>query len=526
MKDATRSEAQARTIAPPPPAAGDATPPVGEHRVRTYEELDGACGREVFFRPERYRAADLGSVHPLVTVVLDGSRTWVCDLHDVSQAGVAFRATEPVTVAPDTPIRRLTISFDGYEAYRGEARVVSVRETSAGVVVGASFVDSLVDIEDVLHLRDVRNWNGEGARRLALTDKPWLVAGHERFKSLVGELALFLADSKQELSAMEKTLASQVTQGSEDSVTRRAMIGLLKEQFVSVFLRYCADLDLALRSASVSEWQALKEFSVRHLDAFMMEAPVLNRARHKPLGYPGDFEVMTYIYYKHFEGETLFARAVHLAAVMTPVSEAVRNRKDVIKARLRDLVGGWVTRRPIRIVSVGCGPALDIHEMLDEIEDQRAMMEIVLFDQDKLALGHAFRQISRLVASKRLGNIRVTYLHDSIKRLLKDPAIFGQGAAFDAIVCSGLNDYLQLRTAITLTRNLFGNLAPGGWLWVGNMTPCNPSRWIMEHHLDWNLIYRTPAEMTEFARIAAPEAEIDVVEEATGINPFVALHRV
>ena len=28
-------------------------------RIRTYEELDGAQGREVFFRPHRYRAQDL-----------------------------------------------------------------------------------------------------------------------------------------------------------------------------------------------------------------------------------------------------------------------------------------------------------------------------------------------------------------------------------------------------------------------------------------------------------------------------------
>ena len=525
MKDASRSTSVPELVREPVAPTATGTAPATPGQVRNYEELDGGVGREVFFRPERYRASDLGAVHPVVTVVLDGARTWVCELFDVSQNGVAFRTQQATGIEPGAAIRRLTISFDGYEAYHGEARVISVRDVGGERVVGVSFVDTLMDIEDVLHLRDVRNWNGDAAGRLALGNKPWHVPGHERFKSLVGEFSLFLADARQELSVVEKNLSSQVTHGSEDSVARKAMIGVLHEQFVSVFLRYCRELDASLRMATTQEWQALKEFSLRHLDAYLMEAPVLNRARFKPLGYPGDFEVMKYIYYKHFEGESLFARAIHLASVMTPVSLAVRNRKEVIKQRLRESVLSWTGARPIRIVSVGCGPALDVYEMLEELEESPCDMEIVLFDQDKLALTHAFNSVNRLVSARWQNRVRVTYLHDSIRRLLKDPAIFGQGATFDTIVCSGLYDYLQLRTAVTLTRNMYQNLSAGGWLYVGNMTPVNTSRWIMEHHLDWNLIYRTPAEMADLSRLAAPDAEIEILEEATGINPFASLRR-
>ena len=39
--------------------------------IKTYEELDGAQGREVFFRPQRYRAQDLSPLKCTVVVRID-----------------------------------------------------------------------------------------------------------------------------------------------------------------------------------------------------------------------------------------------------------------------------------------------------------------------------------------------------------------------------------------------------------------------------------------------------------------------
>jgi hypothetical protein len=47
----------------------------------------------------------------------------------------------------------------------------------------------------------------------------------------------------------------------------------------------------------------------------------------------------------------------------------------------------------------------------------------------------------------------------------------------------------------------------------------------MELHLDWFLVYRERSEMLELARMAAPEAHLGIVEEVTGVNPFVTLTR-
>jgi hypothetical protein len=45
----------------------------------------------------------------------------------------------------------------------------------------------------------------------------------------------------------------------------------------------------------------------------------------------------------------------------------------------------------------------------------------------------------------------------------------------------------------------------------------------MEHHLDWWLIYRSRPELIEIARRAAPRARLQILEEESGVNPFVEI---
>jgi hypothetical protein len=62
-------------------------------------------------------------------------------------------------------------------------------------------------------------------------------------------------------------------------------------------------------------------------------------------------------------------------------------------------------------------------------------------------------------------------------------------------------------------------------LYIGNMVPENPSRWYIENHLDWFLIHRTRAQLLEIGARAAPDSQPRIVEEETGVNPFVLMTR-
>jgi SAM-dependent methyltransferase len=214
-----------------------------------------------------------------------------------------------------------------------------------------------------------------------------------------------------------------------------------------------------------------------------------------------------------------------LCFLSTPAGEAVRTRKDLIKARLSEVIDDPSSSAPLRILSIAAGPAQEIFELLQEQRSWRRPVEITLFDQDKRALSYAHGRLHGLPAGTHRDSVKVIYLHDSIKRLLLGADVFGGRDGFDVVYSCGLFDYLQTRTAISLCKTLHGLLAPRGTLYVGNMVPANPSRWFMELHLDWYLNYRETAELLAIGRAAAPDARIELVEEATRVNPFIALTR-
>lgn len=497
---------------------------IKEQRVKEYEELDGGKGREVFFRPERYTAGDFSSVKPVVSIRSSRGDA-ICSLHDLSQNGIAFNYPGDSPFSPDDAIERLIVSFDGNQVYNGSARVISVRSEGKDSVVGASFIDSLMNIEDVLLLRDVKAWAPVEESGLKLIGQPWFAQGNETFKSRIAEMKLFIDNAEENYNDMEKSLPWHVIHGSTDSQARSGLMARIETEFVSYFLELMCQIDEALRTASAEDWHKLKEFSLRFLHDKFMRAPLLHQTHFKPLGYPGDYISMEHMYSKPFEGQSLFGKALHMGSCASLPAQAVRARKDLIRDQVFELVNSWKMNRPIRVCSIASGPAQETFELLSKELPSSVPLEIVLFDQDKRALSFAHNRIEPLSEKRANSHVRITYLHDSIKRLLTDASIFGDLGPFDLIFSSGLFDYLRLPTAVTLTGNFYKNLASKGRILIGNMDPGNPARWMFEHHLDWFLLYRTQEEMVAFARKAVPEAEIHIVEDDTGINPFVVIRK-
>jgi SAM-dependent methyltransferase len=486
---------------------------------RNVEELDGGQGREVFFRPHRYRAHELEPLRSRIIITLAGE-THSCALQDVSQNGVAFEWPRGVPVSVGDRIESLIVSFDTFEAYRGEARVGSLRDVDGTQLAGVSFDNFLLSVDEVLNLRSIRAW------KYAPEKAAWHATGQEKFKAQVAELRLFFEDAEVELQKMEADLPWHVLHGDVDSPAREALIEQLRHGFAADVVRQIESIDADLRSAPATVQPALLAYSRRYVHDFLMRSPCLHRMLHKPFGYPGDYEMMRFIYERNFEGVTLFGKAVNLGFVETSTSKAVKFRKDLVKHQLHNLIESRRgSDKPLRILSVAAGPAQELLELLEELDEVTVPLEIVLFDQDKGSLAYAFRRLRPKADKHRKKRVQILYLHDSIKRLLRDAKLFAQFGEFDYIYSSGLFDYLQASTAVILTRNLFARLAPGGKLLVGNMVPENPGRWIMEQHLDWHLIYRSRAEQLEIARRAAPSARVQILEEETGVNPFVELTR-
>ena len=528
----SRQNAQ-RTESWPPPSGEqpDSDPPPnslpssGTVSIAEYVDLDGGQGRDIFFRPDRYQRSDLGPVGAVVELGLP-EKVERCELHDVSQNGLAFEWPRDVPVEVGLVLDRVAVKFDEHEAYSGAARVSSVRRREDRTIVGVSLLETLMNIEDVLHLRDVKAWNaGADSKGLGLERAPWRVPGQERFKALVAELRLFLEDAQVRFAELEASLPWHVVAGDQESPARDALVDRIRSGFAAEVVAFSNEINTALQDATKYEREALREYSLRHLHQLLMQSPWMQRARLKPLGYPGDYEIMNSVYGNHFRGQSLFAKAVDYAFALTPAAEAVRDRKDLVKARLAALLDARTDGRPLRILTIAAGPAQEIYELFEERPSIDGPVEIVLFDQDKRALTYSYGRLRRIVSAKRFTNVRLIHLHDSIKRLLRGTSVFANYGKFDAVYAVGLFDYLQLHTWVSLCRTLYDTVAPGGTLYIGNMVPTNPSRWFMELHLDWFLVYRSHSEMLELALAAAADAHVRILEEPNGVNPFVALTR-
>jgi len=491
---------------------------------KKYDELDGAEGRAVRFRPERYSSTDFGPMDLAVSVLAEGHRLEP-ELCDVSQNGIAVLWPSLFEVpAVGAALHELTVSFDGHETYRGAAVVTSVRARDDRWIVGASFTDALMDVDDVLAVRDVRLWQARSGMDLSIARRPWHVDGHETFKSLVCEMRLLIEDARADLDRLEKELPWSVVNG-EDSAARSTLIEALRTGFVAEMTGLGRRLDAEMKRAQPQDLPQLKRLSQRHLDELMMPAPILHRARTKPLNYPGDFEIMRFIYERHFEGTTLFGKAMHLWGVAFDPSAMIRSRKDHLKSMLIQRLQGAARGELTRIISVAAGPAQEVFETLSEAREIPGEVELVLFDQDKRALSFAFPRLQQLVASRWGSRVRIVYLHDSIKRLLADPMLFRQHGTFDIVLCAGLFDYLDQRKATLLTRSLYGSLAPGGSAWIGNVVPEVTARWLLEFHLDWYCDYKSREQTLAFATEGAPGAEVTIDVEPMGFNLFAVVTR-
>ena len=494
-------------------------------RIKVYEELEGGQGREIFFRPHRYTADHFAPLRIWVELN-SGHSFYRCEIQDLSQSGVGLIWPDAHPPQLGDKIEHFHVRFDHQSAYEGEALVSVVRTIEEGVLVGLDLQDHLIKIDSLLQTRDLKNYHLKGKAPFGGRESAWHVAGQSGVKAQIGELRLYLEDWEAHFKEIEKKTSWDLLRLDDEHPTRRALTELVKSDFMPNFLEQTEILFERTVSLSEDVQKPLQAFSQRYLDAYFMSAPWMHRARTKPLGYPGDYEVMNHIYRNQMEGRSLLGQAINYSTLNSPAAQAVRNRKDMLKAQLTLLCQS--TRKPgerIRILSVAAGPAQEIYELLSEINLLSAPVDLVLFDQDPAALAYAYGRLKELVDQRWPNDVRLVYLHDSIRRLLNDMDLFNGFGQFDAVICSGLYDYLKHSTAVKLTEHMYSYLKVGGQVFIGNMVPSNRSRWIMEHHLEWNLLYRSHDEILSFSTEACPTADHRIITEPSGVNPFVGITR-
>ena len=489
--------------------------------ARSYESLMGALGRSVYYRPERQRVRELLSRDANPELLVNGSHY---PLFDVSMNGVSFLSNggqHEWIVGEEID---LVLVLHEEEVYKGKARIARSevgpgKQTRIGLGLATGFLD----------LPELTRRDGEKRLERDLAEGPdgrfSLVP--EQYKAEVGRIARFLAFYQRSLSRHEKLDTLLGNQKLSSVELAKRTLDAIRGRWWEMQISASRSALECLQSAEVL--RAAKEYTETVVTPLVLESPIGFRAYTKPLGYPGDFQVMQYYYNDAFEGETAFGKVIHKFFVGDfPLGVGVRTRKELIVRMMEEEHKRVVALRgqdaSFRAVSLGCGPAAEVSGFIDKNAPWPGKMVWTLVDQEEEALSVAYRDVRSKMSSADCDG-QLDLLNLSFAQMLTDGLPMREAESQDFIFATGLFDYIREKRAQTLLRSLFELVSPGGLLAVGNAVAPNEYFWATEFLVDWTLLFRTREEMKRLAASLPQTAETDVVADSSGAYYFLVIRK-
>ena len=235
-----------------------------------------------------------------------------------------------------------------------------------------------------------------------------------------------------------------------------------------------------------AEWTRLiaDVIAPHRIVAQLRAEPFTRRAFEKPRGYAGDAIMMDMLYRdrSYGVGLTPLGTALHSWVGRQPAPLSVLERRTILAAEI-DAVAEC--RDAPRVLSIACG---HLREAQVSVAVQaKAVAELVALDQDEESLA---------LVEREQGAFNVRVERASVRRFVRGGEELG---TFDLVYSAGLYDYLDDESAKSVTAAMFRSLRPGGRLLVANFAPELRDIGFMEAVMDWRLIYRDEAALTDIA---------------------------
>lgn len=335
------------------------------------------------------------------------------------------------------------------------------------------------------------------------------------FKVLVADVESYLTGVRHWLEQMEFGLKTPGDKAAQE----RAILETIAPKIIAAFNGQHQRFEEMIAALPPAARGAHQDFVRRHWHKLFLPSPFGHRTYHKPIGYAGDYEMMNMIYRNQPEGRSLYEKLIHLLLVSQWPAKSVRNRVAHLGENiLNETARVARTGKTARILNVGCGPAKEIQDFLQntQLSNQADFMLIDFNEETLLHAGQKLVEAKRQFA--RSTEIRTEQI--SVYELLKRTQRRSAGAEkFDLIYCAGLFDYLAPDTCRALMELWHDSLSPGGLMLVANMTDTKPFRHFIEFVLDWQLIYRNSAEILSLVPEHCRETT-RVIAEPASVNLF------
>ena len=253
----------------------------------------------------------------------------------------------------------------------------------------------------------------------------------------------------------------------------------------------------AEQSVSGSALRGLRKEVAQAVRPFWGDSAAFSRCQLKPLGYPGDYQLMDLIV-REVNQATGLGHHFDRLFLNYPGCAAIRNRSRWVVESLREIILAKTDPAPLTVLDIGCGP-MAIEETLVQSFSGDSRLNVIGFDADAdaLELARARFQHGELGLELVQGNV---LSQEGLNQLCE------LASRAKVIISMGLIEYLEDTTVELVLRKLHAAAKPGTQLFVANYVPDHPSRAAMEWFLDWWLVHRTESELRSLVESAGFEA--------------------
>jgi len=475
--------------------------------AKSYEALMGSLGRSMFFRPERQRVRELLSRDARPKLLINGAEY---PLFDVSMNGLSYLTPNGLGTREIGDTIDLELLLHGEPIYHGTAHVARVGPGPRGSRVGVGLMTGFLDLPEIRRRDD---------QKLLEEQMDMGAAGQQAkvpqaYREKLTEILHFFQYYRRAFDYHERRFRSE---GATDSdllaFAQRAYEALREPYFqlhreaTSAAMEFMGDREVLV---------AAKEYTETVLVPLTLDIPLNNRAYLKPMGYPGDYQVMLYYYNKSFEGDSVFAKVFHRIGVEHPLANGVCTRKDMIVELMEVEHDRVLAERgdscEYRVVSLGCGPAREVSDYVTRRRTWPGSAVWTLIDQEEEALGVAFRSCKREIGEWG-SPAQLDLLNLSFVQMINEGVPLHDPESQDFLYCTGLFDYIKESRAQSLACALFDLVAPEGLMSLGNAIGPQDCFWTPEFLGDWSMIYRTREQVERLGAKLPDTAEIEVVAE-------------
>jgi SAM-dependent methyltransferase len=443
---------------------------------------------------------------------------------DVSATGLGLCATEPLELSDGILLEEVSFQHAGRTFCLGSALVV-YPQIHADQRFGIKFLGEPLSLQAVRFCDSLVEQKIGRTMELQANYCEHLPAD---WRAMVVTFYNVMIDIRHHLDGYEQNDATG--QWREPEISWQ-LCGAVFDKIWPAISKLNYDLDVQAQGFDANQAELGQSFAQRLINLEFPVCEFLDRAYSKPQGYAGDYRMMELGQTNELVGSTLFARFLHYYSQHTPLGQTIKARAGVAYRAVAEVIA---QDRPVRIMSLACGPAVELRRLLAEVEHFKHPLEILLVDQDEDALRSCITELNRVI-SKRGDNPPVIFhgLHFSLRQILA-PKKGGEQqlvndvlSKVDLIYSMGLFDYLQQPLARRTTSRLFDLLAPEGRLLIGNLCRVPESTWMMEYGVAWHLVYRKEDEMFDLGHgIEKSACSFQVLKDRTGNCLFADARRI